>query len=93
MKAIKNTVKNSIELDFEGAKPSDELRKLMKAYGFWWFREGKKWIHTLEVDGEFFEQFVEERIKPLATAVDICAAVASRSEDEKQALLAKLMEK
>lgn len=95
MKAIKNTEKNSIELDFEGAKPSDELRKLMKAYGFWWFREGKKWIHTLEVDGEFFEQFVEERIKPLAspTAVDISAAVASMSEDEKQALLAKLMEK
>ena len=93
MKAVKNIEKNSIELDFEGAKPSDELRKLMKAYGFWWFREGKKWIHTLEVDGEFFEQFVEERIKPLATAVDIGAAVASMSEDEKQALLAKLMEK
>lgn len=93
MKAVKNTEKNSIELDFEGTKPSDELRKLMKAYGFWWFREGKKWIHTLEVDGEFFEKFVEERIKPLATAVDICAAVASMSEDEKQALLAKLMEK
>ena len=93
MKAVKNTEKNSIELDFEGAKPSDELRKLMKAYGFWWFREGKKWIHTLEVDGEFFEQFVEDRIKPLATAVDICAAVASMSEAEKQALLAKLMEK
>lgn len=93
MKAVKNTEKNSIELDFEGAKPSDELRKLMKAYGFWWFREGKKWIHTLEVDGEFFEQFVEERIKPLATAVDISAAVASMSEAEKQALLAKLMEK
>lgn len=95
MKAFKNLGKNSIELDFEGAKPSDELRKLMKAYGFWWFREGKKWIHTLEVDGEFFEQFVEERIKPLAssTAVDISAAVASMSEAEKQALLAKLMEK
>lgn len=93
MKAVKNTEKNSIELDFEGAKPSDELRKLMKAYGFWWFREGKKWIHTLEVDGEFFEQFVEDRIKPLATAVDISAAVASMSEAEKQALLAKLMEK
>ena len=95
MKAVKNTEKNSIELDFEGAKPCDELRKLMKAYGFWWFREGKKWIHTLEVDGEFFEQFVEERIKPLAspTDVDICAAVASMSEAEKQALLAKLMEK
>lgn len=93
MKAVKNTEKNSIELDFEGVKPSDELRKLMKAYGFWWFREGKKWIHTLEVDGEFFEQFVEDRIKPLATAVDISAAVASMSEAEKQALLAKLMEK
>lgn len=93
MKAVKNTEKNSIELDFEGVKPSDELRKLMKAYGFWWFREGKKWIHTLEVDGEFFEQFVEERIKPLASAADISAAVASMSESEKQALLAKLMEK
>ena len=93
MKAVKHTEKNSIELDFEGDKPSDELRKLMKAYGFWWFREGKKWIHTLEVDGEFFEQFVEDRIKPLATAVDISAAVASMSEAEKQALLAKLMEK
>ena len=93
MKAVKNTEKNSIELDFEGAKPSDELRKLMKAYGFWWFREGKKWIHTLEVDGEFFEKFVDKRIKPLASAADISAAVASMSEDEKQALLAKLMEK
>ena len=31
MKAVKNTEKNSIELDFEGVKPSDELRKLMKA--------------------------------------------------------------
>ena len=76
MKAVKNTEKNSIELDFEGAKPSDELRKLMKAYGFWWFREGKKWIHTLEVDGEFFEQFVEERIKPLASAAE--SALRSR---------------
>ena len=93
MKAVKNTEKNSIELDFEGTKPSDELRKLMKAYGFWWFREGKKWIHTLEVDGEFFEKFVDKRIKPLASAADISAAVASMSEDEKQALLAKLMEK
>ena len=93
MKAVKNTEKNSSELDFEGAKPSDELRKLMKAYGFWWFREGKKWIHTLEVDGEFFEQFVEERLKPLPSAADISAAGAAMSEAEKQALLAKLMEK
>ena len=95
MKMTKNTEHNSIELDFEGAKPSDELRKLMKAYGFWWFREGKKWIHTLEVDGEFFEKFVDERIKPLASApaIDINAAVASMSEADKQALLAQLMGK
>ena len=93
MKVTKNAEHNSIELDFEGAKPSDELRKTMKAYGFWWFREEKKWIHTLEVDGEFFEKFVEERVKPLAAApaIDINAAVASMSEADKQELLAKLM--
>lgn len=95
MKVTKNTKHNSIELDFEGAKPSDELRKLMKSYGFWWFREEKKWIHSLDVDAEFFEKFVEERVKPLAAAVaiDIKAAVASMSEQDKQELLAKLMGK
>lgn len=91
MKMTKNTAHNSIELDFEGAKPSDELRKLMKAYGFWWFREEKKWIHTLEVDGEFFEKFVEERIKPLVAAPKI--DVSAMSDAEKQALLAQLMGK
>ena len=89
MKMTENAKHNSIELDFEGAKPSDELRKLMKAYGFWWFQKEKKWIHTLEVDGEFFKKFVEERIKPLIAAPKI--DVASMTEAERQALLAQLM--
>lgn len=98
MKITKNAEHNSIELDFEGVKPSDELRKLMKAYGFWWFREEKKWIHTLDVDGDFFEKFVDERIKPLASATavtpaTVAAAVSAMSEADKQALLAQLMGK
>lgn len=91
MKMTKNAEHKSIELDFEGAKPSDELRKLMKAYGFWWFQKDKKWIHTLEVDGEFFEKFVEERIKPLLAPAKI--DVSTMTDAEKQALLAQLMGK
>lgn len=91
MKMIKNTAHNSIELDFEGVKPSEQVRELMKAYGFWWFNKGKVWCHTLAVDGEFFEKFVEERIKPLVAAPKI--DVASMSDAEKQALLAQLMGK
>ena len=89
MKMTKNTEHNSIEIDFEGVKPSEELRKLMKAYGFWWFQKGKVWIHTLDVDGEFFEKFVEERIKPLVAAPAI--DVSKMTDAEKQALLAQLM--
>lgn len=93
MKTNINTEHNSIELDFEGVKPSEEVRTLMKAYGFWWFGKGKCWCHALEVDAEFFKKFVDERIKPLVAApkVDIAAAVAAMSESEKQALLAQLM--
>ena len=91
MKMTKNTAHNSIELDFEGAKPSEQVRELMKAYGFWWFGKGKVWCHTLAVDGEFFEKFVEERIKPLVAAPKI--DVSAMSDTEKQALLAQLMGK
>lgn len=101
MKVIKNTAHNSLELDFEGVKPSEELRKVMRNYGFWWFQKEKKWIHSLETDGEFFEKFVDERIKPLAsasapatvapTADAVAAAAASLSEEDKQKLLASLM--
>ena len=91
MKTTKNTTHNSIEIDFEGAKPSEQVRELMKAYGFWWFGKGKVWCHTLAVDGEFFEKFVEERIKPLVAAPKI--DVSAMSDAEKQALLAQLMGK
>lgn len=93
MKVNKNAAHNSIELDFEGVKPTDECRKLLKAYGFWWFMKEKKWIHSLEIDAEFFEKFVEERIKPLVSSapVNMEAAIAAMSEADKQALLAKLM--
>ena len=91
MKMTKNTTHNSIEIDFEGAKPSEQVRELMKAYGFWWFGKGKVWCHTLTVDGEFFEKFVEERIKPLVAAPKI--DVSAMSDTEKQALLAQLMGK
>ncbi len=91
MKMTKNTTHNSIEIDFEGAKPSEQVRELMKAYGFWWFGKGKVWCHTLTVDGEFFEKFVEERIKPLVAAPKI--DVSAMSDAEKQALLAQLMGK
>ena len=91
MKMTKNTTHNSIEIDFEGAKPSEQVRELMKAYGFWWFGKGKVWCHTLAVDGEFFEKFVEERIKPLVAAPKI--DVSAMSDAEKQALLAQLMGK
>lgn len=100
MKVIKNTAHNSLELDFEGVKPSEELRKLMRNYGWWWFNKDKKWIHSLETDGEFFEKFVDERIKPLVAAApaavaptveSVTAAAASMSEEDKQKLLAALM--
>lgn len=94
MKVTKNNEHNSIEIDFGGVKPSEQVRTLMKAYGFWWFGKGKCWCHTLEVDGEFFEKFVEERIRPMVAAPavgDVAAAVAAMSETEKQELLAQLM--
>ena len=96
MKVSINSEHNSIEIDFEGVKPSDELRELMKAYGFWWFGKGKVWCHTLAVDKEFFGDFVETRIKPLATApvkATTAAAVdvGAMSDADKQALLAALM--
>ena len=91
MKVTKNAEHNSIEIDFEGAKPSEQVRELMKAYGFWWFGKGKVWCHTLAVDGEFFEKFVEERITPLVAAPAI--DVSKMTDAEKQALLAQLMGK
>lgn len=105
MKVSKNTTHNSLELDFEGAKPSEQLRTLIKAYGFWWFQKGKVWVHGLEgleqSDVDFFNDFVEKRVKPLAsasapatvtpTADTIAAAAASLSEEDKQKLLASLM--
>ena len=93
MKMTKNTEHNSIELDFEGAKPSEQVRETLKAYGFWWFGKGKVWVHTLAVDGDFFEKFVEERIKPMVApvAADPVAAFAAMSAADKQAMLAKLM--
>ena len=105
MKASKNAEHNSIELDFEGAKPSEQLRTLIKAYGFWWFQKGKVWVHGLEgleqSDVNFFNDFVEKRIKPLASASapatvaptveSVTAAAASMSEEDKQKLLAALM--
>lgn len=96
MKVSKNAEHNSIEIDFGGAKPSEEVRTLMKAYGFWWFGKAKVWCHTLDVDGEFFEKFVEERIRPLLGAKTVKADeidVNAMSEADKQALLAKLMGK
>ena len=98
MKVTKNAEHNSIEIDFEGAKPSEQVRELMKAYGFWWFGKNKMWCHTLAVDGEFFEKFVEERIKPMlaapaVTVESVKAAAASMSDADKQALLAALMGK
>jgi hypothetical protein len=68
----------------------------MNAYGFWWFGKAKVWCHTLDVDGEFFEKFVEERIRPLVGGKAIKADeidVNAMSEADKQALLAKLMGK
>lgn len=97
MKININTEHNSLELDFEGAKPSDELRKVMKSYGFWWFQKEKKWIHSLEVDAEFFKEFVENRIKPLVAApvpadpAAVAAAVSAMGDDARQALLAQLL--
>ena len=105
MKVSKNAEHNSIELDFEGVKPSEQVRTLMKAYGFWWFGKGKCWVHSLEgleqSDVDFFNDFVEKRVKPLAsasatttvapTADAVAAAAASLSEEDKQKLLASLM--
>lgn len=98
MKVSKNAEHNSIEIDFEGAKPSEQVREVMKAYGFWWFGKGKVWCHTLAVDGEFFEKFVEERIRPLVaapavTAESVKAAMSKMSEADQQAFLASLMGK
>lgn len=95
MKVTKNAEHNSVEIDFGGAKPSEQVRTLMKAYGFWWFGKGKCWCHTLEVDEAFFMDFIEKRIKPLVAspAVDVAAAVASMTDEQKQALLAQLMGK
>ena len=97
MKFNKNAKHNSIEIDFEGVKPSEKVRELMKAYGFWWFGTGKVWCHTLAVDGDFFEKFIEERIAPLAAApstVDgIVAAAKGMSDADRQAVLAALMNK
>lgn len=104
MKVSKNAEHNSIELDFEGAKPSEQLRTLIKAYGFWWFQKGKVWVHGLEgleqSDVDFFNDFVEKRVKPLVAAApaavaptveSVTAAAASMSEEDKQKLLAALM--
>jgi hypothetical protein len=103
MKVSKNTTHNSIELDFEGAKPSEQLRTIIKAYGFWWFQKGKVWVHGLEgleqSDVEFFNNFVEKRVKPLASAPAavaptveaVTAAASTMSEEDKQKLLAALM--
>lgn len=98
MKVTKNAEHNSIEIDFGGVKPSEKVRELMKAYGFWWFSKGRVWCHTLAVDGEFFEKFVEDRIKPLlaapaVTVESVKAAAAAMSDSDKQALLAALMGK
>lgn len=98
MKVTKNNEHNSIEISFDGVKPSEGLRTLMKAYGFWWFGKGKVWCHSLEVDAPFFENFVEERIKPLAgapakTSDPAAVDVEAMSEADKQALLARLMGK
>ena len=104
MKVSKNAEHNSIELDFEGSKPSEQVRTLMKAYGFWWFGKGKCWVHSLEgleqSDVDFFNEFVEKRVKPLVasapaavapTVESVTAAAASMSEEDKQKLLAALM--
>ena len=101
MKITKNTQHNSIELDFGGVKPSEQLRTLIKAYGFWWFQKGKVWVHGLEgleqSDVDFFNDFVENRIKPLAaapvapTVEAVTAAASQMSDEDKQALLASLM--
>ena len=103
MKVSKNAEHNSIELDFEGAKPSEQLRTLIKAYGFWWFQKGKVWVHGLEgleqSDVDFFNDFVEKRVKPLVAAapaavaptVESVTSAASMSEEDKQKLLAALM--
>ena len=99
MKVSKNAEHNSIEIDFEGSKPSEQCREVMKAYGFWWFGKERKWCHTLAVDGEFFEKFVDERIKPLVSAPAtvaptveaVTAAASTMSEEDKQKLLAALM--
>ena len=104
MKVTKNTEHNSIELDFEGVKPSEQLRTLIKAYGFWWFQKGKVWVHGLEgleqSDVDFFNEFVEKRVKPLVAAATVAptveavaAAAKAMSEEDKQALLAALMAK
>ena len=97
MKVRKNEEHNSIEIDFEGVKPSAEVRMVLKAYGFWWYQKEKVWCHSLVIDGDFFENFVDERIRPLVeqsvSKERIADAVAAMSEADKQALLAQLMGK
>jgi len=103
MKVTKNIEHNSIEIDFGGVKPSEQVRTLMKAYGFWWFGKGKCWVHSLEgleqSDVDFFNEFVEKRIKPLVAATveptveAVAAAAKAMSDEDKQALLAALMAK
>lgn len=100
MKVKVNAKHNSLELDFsDGGKPSQEVRELLKAYGFWWFGKEKLWCHTLAIDGAFFERFVEERVRPLAEKAAASSApvtsaaqvdVAAMSDEEKNALVAKL---
>ena len=95
MKANINSEHNSIELDFEGEKPAENVRELLKAYGFWWFGKGKVWCHTLAIDGDFFKVFVESRVRPLVekkpTAQAITQTLAGMSAEERQAVLAQFM--
>lgn len=95
MKANINTEHNSIELDFEGERPAENVRELLKAYGFWWFGKGKVWCHTLAIDADFFKDFVEKRVRPLVekkpSAQAVAQSLAEMSEDERQALLAQFL--
>ena len=96
MTVTENEEHKSVEIDFGGTKPSEELRKVMKSYGFWWFQKDKKWIHSLEIDREFFLDFIEKRIKPLVASAPVTvdaikAALTTMSEEDRQAALAALM--
>jgi hypothetical protein len=89
MKVTKNEEHNSIEVIF-GKKPNKEAVELLKAYGFRYFAAGKTWYHSLKVDGEFFEEFIEERIKPLAEKSE-AVKLADLSEEERAALVAEAL--